>query len=232
MAAIVGAENLGSVIVVKDQVPIQLGEKIIARARQGEELKVEEIKGDWYCVLPTRGWIHVSFLQFQAPKPAEQLQRKSDVPPTETSKQTPPSEPAATDANAEPSLPVDFRLRWLIAVTNEIDLMDALPRNTARGGNCGLTIEARGGETTLFCGEDAAAGLDGKGLRIRQQMVGDILRGNSSFKFLWTPEPIAFYRANKLIGIWEPTAKRLNKASPNQAPTTLNKRPQMNIMVR
>ena len=41
-------QDLGKVTVTADLTPIQLGDKVIARANKGEELTVCEIKGEWY----------------------------------------------------------------------------------------------------------------------------------------------------------------------------------------
>jgi len=63
-----GTKDLGRVIVTTDLAPIQIGKRVIARARKGLELPVVEIKGEWYCVLSTRGWIHSKFIQYNAAK--------------------------------------------------------------------------------------------------------------------------------------------------------------------
>lgn len=62
--AVADAQDLGGVTVTTDQAPIQKGEKVITRAKKGEELTVCDVKGDWYCVMPSRGWISGKFVQF------------------------------------------------------------------------------------------------------------------------------------------------------------------------
>lgn len=70
------AEDLGVVRITTDQAPIQMGEKIIARVKQGEELPVCEIKGDWYCVLPSRGWMNAKLLEYRKPAVAKKQVEK------------------------------------------------------------------------------------------------------------------------------------------------------------
>jgi len=63
------AQTPSTVTVIAEQAPVQIGQKVIATVKKGEQLKVVEIKGDWYCVLPSRGWIHKQFLRFETPSP-------------------------------------------------------------------------------------------------------------------------------------------------------------------
>jgi photosystem II stability/assembly factor-like uncharacterized protein len=63
------AQTPSTVTVIAEQAPVQIGQKVIATVKKGEDLKVVEIKGDWYCVLPSRGWIHKQFLQVGIPSP-------------------------------------------------------------------------------------------------------------------------------------------------------------------
>ena len=57
-------EELGTATVIMDQAPIQMGTKVIAEAKKGEELVVSEVNGEWYRVIPSQGWIHAKFIQF------------------------------------------------------------------------------------------------------------------------------------------------------------------------
>lgn len=57
----------------------------------------------------------------------------------------------------------------------------------------------------IFSG-DAVTGLNGNGLLIKEAKVKGF---DYYYHHIWTPEPIACYRDGKLLGIWEPSEKKL-----------------------
>jgi len=89
LAATGQAATIGRVIVTADQAPVIQGKETIASAKKGDALDVSEVKGDWYGVLPTRGWIHKSNVRFE--------------PAAVTVEPSAPAAPAATNAAPAPA---------------------------------------------------------------------------------------------------------------------------------
>ncbi len=66
---------LGRVTIISESAPIMLGEKTVATAKKGDVFDVMAIQGNFYGVLPSRGWVnkkHVRFEEGDAGKAADQ----------------------------------------------------------------------------------------------------------------------------------------------------------------
>ncbi len=60
------AAVIGKATVTADQAPVMSGKEAIATAAKGVVFDVTEVKGDWFGVAPSQGWIHKSNVQFQS----------------------------------------------------------------------------------------------------------------------------------------------------------------------
>jgi len=110
LTAAVQAAGIGKVTVTADQAPVMSGKDVVQTARKGDVLEASEIKGDWYGVLPTRGWIHKSNVRFEPAAPA-------GAPKASASGVAAPVAPAVPRATGTPPEPVP------LAETAEIDRM-------------------------------------------------------------------------------------------------------------
>ena len=59
------AAIIGKVTVTADQAPIMLGKNIVQTAKKGNVLDVTQVKGDWYCVLPTHCWVEKTNVTYE-----------------------------------------------------------------------------------------------------------------------------------------------------------------------
>ena len=62
--------GIGKVTVTAEQAPIMQGNETILTAKKGDTFDVSEAKGDWYGVLPSRGWIHKASVRYEPSAPA------------------------------------------------------------------------------------------------------------------------------------------------------------------
>ena len=56
---------IGQLTVIAEKASIYRGKDVVGTAKKGDTFAVSAIKGDWYGVLPTRGWIHKKFIEYQ-----------------------------------------------------------------------------------------------------------------------------------------------------------------------
>lgn len=59
------AGTLGKVTVTADGAPILKGKETLATAKKGDVMDVTEIHGNWYGVLPHKGWVHSKYVKFE-----------------------------------------------------------------------------------------------------------------------------------------------------------------------
>jgi len=60
---------IGKATVTADQAPVMSGNQVIATAAKGVVFDVTEVKGDWFGVAPSQGWIHKSHVRYDAQLP-------------------------------------------------------------------------------------------------------------------------------------------------------------------
>ena len=60
------AAVIGRAVVTADQAPVMSGKQVIATAKKGDTFDVTELKGDWFGVAPSQGWIHKSNVRYEA----------------------------------------------------------------------------------------------------------------------------------------------------------------------
>ena len=58
-----GEEIIGRVTVTAKEAKIKRGREVIATAQEGDVLNVIEIKGNWYGVIPAKGWIYKKYVE-------------------------------------------------------------------------------------------------------------------------------------------------------------------------
>jgi len=56
---------IGQLTVVAERASIYRGKDVVGTAKKGDTFTVSAIKGDWYGVLPTRGWIHKKYIEYR-----------------------------------------------------------------------------------------------------------------------------------------------------------------------
>ena len=60
------AAVIGKAVVTAEQASVMQGKEAVASVKKGDVLDVTEVKGDWFGVAPTLGWIHKSNVRFEA----------------------------------------------------------------------------------------------------------------------------------------------------------------------
>jgi len=78
------AAIIGKVTVTAEQAPVMQGKEAVLTAKKGDTFDVSDIKGDWYGVLPSRGWIHKANVKYEAapltpPKPVSTQARPGPI---------------------------------------------------------------------------------------------------------------------------------------------------------
>ena len=63
------AAVIGKAVVTADQAPVMSGKQVISTARKGDTFDVTEVKGDWFGVAPSQGWIHKSNVRYEPAAP-------------------------------------------------------------------------------------------------------------------------------------------------------------------
>ncbi len=63
-ATVCYAKELGRAKVLHEGAPIMRGKRVLARVKKGRTLSVYVIKGNWYGVMPYKGWIHKKYVSF------------------------------------------------------------------------------------------------------------------------------------------------------------------------
>jgi len=58
----------GKVTVTAEQAPVMQGKETVLTAKKGDVFDVSEFRGDWYGVLPSRGWIHKANVRYVVPE--------------------------------------------------------------------------------------------------------------------------------------------------------------------
>jgi hypothetical protein len=97
LAAAAHAAVIGKATVTAEQAPVMSGKQVIATAKKGDTFDVTELKGDWFGVAPSQGWIHKSNVRYEPAGPAP-----APAPaPAATSASAPTVNPAP-GARAEP----------------------------------------------------------------------------------------------------------------------------------
>jgi len=112
-AAVLGA-GIGKVTVTAEQAPIMQGKEVVLTAKKGDTFDVAEIKGDWYGVLPSRGWIHKANVRFEPnvaerPAGAPVTGEKASAPASAQSKVSPGATVATIPAAQQPQPTPDPR---------------------------------------------------------------------------------------------------------------------------
>jgi len=69
VAGFAWAGGLGKVTVTAEQAPLMQGKETVLTAKKGDTFDVSGVKGDWFGVLPSRGWIHKGNVKYEAPSP-------------------------------------------------------------------------------------------------------------------------------------------------------------------
>jgi hypothetical protein len=68
------AAVIGKATVTADQAPVMSGKQVVATAGKGTVFDVTEVKGDWFGVAPSQGWIHKSNVRYEpAPPPGADI---------------------------------------------------------------------------------------------------------------------------------------------------------------
>ena len=65
-ATLAHAAVIGKATVTAEQAPVMSGKQVIATAKKGDTFDVTELKGDWFGVAPSQGWIHKGNVRFEA----------------------------------------------------------------------------------------------------------------------------------------------------------------------
>ena len=107
--------TIGKVTVTAEQTPIMQGKETLLTAKKGQAFDVSEVKGDWYGVLPSHGWIHKANVRFEpvAPGPIQ----KAEAPALATS-----ADGAVPEWAKVSQLQIDSARRVGVPVTKELDL--------------------------------------------------------------------------------------------------------------
>lgn len=172
------------------------------------------------------------------------VERKSIRPPAMTPRSTSMNPPASGDSLPptrmglndrkpdKPSLPADFRFTALTRIRSQVKLPYIL------GGSSQFSFRFRNTspntQVWLFDARDAVTGLRGRGLSV-ERVPGNnatasgrlpVLEGktdgvSNSPEYMWTPESIACYRDNDLLGIYEPSRNLFRPANSYEAPQRL-----------
>lgn len=69
LLSVARAGTIGKVTITADEAPVLKGKETIATAKKGDVMDVTEIRGNWYGVLPHRGWIHSKYVKFEKARP-------------------------------------------------------------------------------------------------------------------------------------------------------------------
>ena len=95
------AAVIGKATVTAEQAPVMQGKDTVLTAKKGDVFDVNEIAGDWYGVLPSRGWIHKANVRYEASLP------RGTANPRETPAAAQPA-PAAPTAAAPAEVALDL----------------------------------------------------------------------------------------------------------------------------
>jgi len=99
LSAAAHAAVIGKATVTADQAPVMSGKQVIATAKKGDTFDVSEEKGDWYGVLPTRGWIQRANVKYEpaasVPPAAARAGEKKESSAVATDSPAPASPPLA-----------------------------------------------------------------------------------------------------------------------------------------
>ena len=107
------------------------------------------------------------------------------------------------------TIPQDFDFIELINAQQGIDLLTIKPAK-GKGYMVADFIDNNGNQINFKTkGGDAIIGLNGRGLSIEQKSEGQLGMEGFHMHMMWTPEPFACYRNNKLLGIWEPSRRKI-----------------------
>jgi len=73
---------MGKVTVTAEQAPIVQGKETVLTAKKGAIFDVSEVKGEWYGVLPSRGWIYKANVRYEPVAPASVLNAEAPTAAT------------------------------------------------------------------------------------------------------------------------------------------------------
>jgi len=73
------AEVLGTATVKTGSAPVLRGKETVGTVQKGRTLTVTAIRGDWYGLHSPRGWVHRSFVRFEA-KPGKLAEKERPAP--------------------------------------------------------------------------------------------------------------------------------------------------------
>ena len=65
VASAAQAAVIGKATVTAEQAPVMQGKDVVLTAKKGDTFEVSEVKGDWYGVLSSRGWIHKANVRYE-----------------------------------------------------------------------------------------------------------------------------------------------------------------------
>lgn len=68
-ATVAQAVGIGKVTVTADQANVMQGKNVLFTAKKGDTFEISEQKGDWYGLLPSRGWIHKANVRYEPAEP-------------------------------------------------------------------------------------------------------------------------------------------------------------------
>jgi uncharacterized protein (TIGR03067 family) len=101
------AAVIGKVTVTAEQAPVMQGKEAVLTAKRGDVFGVTQIDGDWYGVLPSRGWIHKANVRYEASLPLGAVQPTGSSTVVPAASAAPPAPAAPTvEAPATEKAPV------------------------------------------------------------------------------------------------------------------------------
>ncbi len=85
LGAAAHAAVIGKATVTADQAPVMSGKQVVVTAKKGDTFDVTEVKGDWFGVAPTQGWVHKSNVRYEpgAPEPDQKAEVPAVTPPAD-----------------------------------------------------------------------------------------------------------------------------------------------------
>ncbi len=81
-AALAHAAVIGKATVTAEQAPVMSGKQVVATAKKGDVLDVTELKGDWFGVAPSQGWIHKANVRYEPAAVGTAPAQGPSIPPS------------------------------------------------------------------------------------------------------------------------------------------------------
>jgi hypothetical protein len=109
--------GIGKVTVTAEQAPIMQGNETILTAKKGDTFDVTELKGDWFGVAPSRGWIHKTNVRYDPSTPAA-VPPPAKIEPAPATAVPPAAEPAVPKWMDIPPKELATEMSILLSITN------------------------------------------------------------------------------------------------------------------